>query len=132
MLIGTETHRKIPDRPHGQESTKNTKRDDEPCRTQTLRPPAPRLVQRATALRGLSANPPQRSTRARRKIAERDLIENAGLPLANYGKELRKILCSLAERQDRQNEDLLLRIHDLEYRIEDLECGRYPDDDGGP
>ena len=91
-----------------------------------------RLVQRSTALRGLSANPPQVSTRTRRKIAERDLIKNSNLPMEDYGKDLRKILCSLAERQDRLNEDLLLRIRDLEYRVEDLEYDHHPDYQGGP
>lgn len=124
MISIEEDDRDGPDNKTGQ-TTRNVSNDDKPGKKS-------RLVQRATALRGLSANPPQVSTRTRRKIAERDLIENSGLPMENYGKDLRKILCSLAERQDRLNEDLLLRIKDLEYRVEDLEYDHHPDYQGGP
>jgi hypothetical protein len=82
----------------------------------------PRLVQRATALRALCANPPRVSPRARRKSIEHDLIHDSGLPYESYGKELRRILCTIAERQDRQNDALLLRLGDMEYRIDDLEA----------
>jgi hypothetical protein len=119
-----EDDRDGPDYQAGQ-TNRNVSDDDKPGKKT-------RLVQRATALRGLSANPPQVSTRARRKIAERDLIKNSNLPMEDYGKDLRKILCSMAERQDRLNEDLLLRIRDLEYRVEDLEYDHHPDYQGGP
>jgi hypothetical protein len=81
-----------------------------------------RLVQRTTALRGLSANPPRVSSRARRKSAEHDLLHDSGLPYETYGKELRKILCSIYERQDRLHDTLLLRLDDMEYRVDDLEA----------
>lgn len=35
---------------------------------------------------------------------------------------IRDLICSLMERQDRMNEELLQRIIDLQYRMDDLEA----------
>jgi hypothetical protein len=103
---------------------KNTSTDKENTAVPATKKPQKksRLVERATALRGLTANPPRISTRARQKIAEHDLLHDSGLPYETYPKDLRKILCTIFERQDRLNDALLLRFSDMEYRVEDIEA----------
>lgn len=84
----------------------------------------PRLVERRTGLRGLgigSARPPANAVR---KNTEDDLRErNPEIPYLDFEKVLRDLVCSLMERQDRMNEELLQRIVDLQYRMDDHEAG---------
>jgi hypothetical protein len=43
------------------------------------------------------------------------------VPYLMFEKVLRDLVCSLMERQDRMNEELLRRMIDLQYRVDDLE-----------
>ena len=86
-----------------------------------------RKVQRVTALRGLAANPPQKSWRSRLKTAEHELLHDSGIPYETFEKALRTLVCAFIARQDRASEGLLLRMSDLEYRVDDLESGTCDD-----
>jgi hypothetical protein len=37
---------------------------------------------------------------------------------------IRDLVCSLMERQDRMNEEILQRVIDLQYRMDDIEADR--------
>ncbi|PKL65185.1 MAG: hypothetical protein CVV32_04120 [Methanomicrobiales archaeon HGW-Methanomicrobiales-3] len=67
----------------------------------------------------------------RRKLSERLFIQDSDLPYAELEESLRKMVLAVAERQDRLAEGLLIKLNDIEYRLDDLECGRHPDDAGG-
>lgn len=85
-----------------------------------------RPVQRVTALRCRTVCPAQKSRRARLKTAEHELLHDSDIPYEDFEKALRGIICSLVEREDRAHEALLLRLNDLEYRVDDLENGECP------
>ena len=82
----------------------------------------PRLVQRRTALRGQgigAARPPARTVR---RHTEDDLNErDPEIPYVKAESACRNLVCALMERQDRMNVELLERIVDLQYRMDDLE-----------
>lgn len=84
----------------------------------------PRLVERRSGLRGLgigSVRPPKNAVR---KNTEDDLRErDPDIPYLKFETVLRDLVCSLIERQDRMNEELLQRIIDLQYRMDDHEAG---------
>ena len=79
-------------------------------------------MQRRTALRGQgigAARPPARTTR---KHTEDELNErDPEIPYVKAEAACRDLVCSLMERQDRMNVELLERIVDLQYRVDDLE-----------
>ncbi|MDD4137075.1 MAG: hypothetical protein PHT99_04160 [Methanoregula sp.] len=85
-----------------------------PCKT-------PRLAERVTALRGQAIAQPRLTPKVRRKIAEHELLHDSDIPYEVFEKALRGMVCAQIERQDRANEALLLRINDLQYRMDDLE-----------
>ncbi|MFA6332725.1 MAG: hypothetical protein WCX22_07235 [Methanoregula sp.] len=83
-----------------------------------------RLVERRTGLRGLgigSIRPPKNAVRKNTcdDLRERD----PEIPYLKFEKGLRDLVCSLMERQDRMNEELLQRLIDLQYRMDDHETG---------
>lgn len=81
-----------------------------------------RLVERATALRGLPISAPRRKKSALRKQTEQDLRgRDPEVPCLKTENAIRDLVCSLMERQDRMNEEIFLKINDLGYRLEDLE-----------
>ena len=81
----------------------------------------PRLVERATALRGLSISSAKDSKSIYRKQTERDLrVPYAEVPCIKTEHAIRDLVCSLMERQDRMNETIFLKLNDLEYRVDDL------------
>jgi len=86
----------------------------------------PRLVERATGLRGRSVCTGRISKSTYRKRTERDLhFPDAEVPYIKTEHAIRDLVCSLMERQDRMNETIFLKINDLEYRVDDLElCKR--------
>lgn len=84
-------------------------------------PKAPRPAERVTALRGQAIAPPRLTPAVCRKIAERELLSDSDIPYEEFEKALRGIICSFIERQDRAGEALLLRLNDLQYRMDDLE-----------
>ena len=91
---------------------------------------APRLVERATALRGQSIAHPQEPKSIRRLHTGMDIYEkDAEIPYVKFEAAVRDLVCSLMERQDRMNEEIFHKINDLSYRIEDLEQARQ--EDGG-
>jgi len=79
-------------------------------------------VQRRTALRGQSIGAARPASRTIRKYTEDELRErDPEIPYMKAEAAYRDLVCSLMERQDRMNVDLLERIVDLQYRVEDLE-----------
>jgi hypothetical protein len=92
-----------------------------PKRTRT----APRLVERVTALRGLSIARPQEPKSIRRLRTRMDIYDkDAEIPYVKFEAAARDLVCSLMERQDRMNEEIFSRINDLAYRVEDLDGDR--------
>jgi hypothetical protein len=81
----------------------------------------PKLVERATALRGQAIARPPAAMKPRRKSLEEDLLRDSDIPYDELEMALRRVLCSFVERQDRASEALLLRINDLQYRMDDAE-----------
>jgi hypothetical protein len=93
---------------------------------------APRLVERATALRGLGIGRPPEPKSSRRRRTQTDIFgKDPEIPYVRFEAAARDLVCSLMERQDRMNEEIFYRINDLAYRIGDLEDER-PRDGGGP
>ncbi|MDO8871573.1 MAG: hypothetical protein Q7V05_02440 [Methanoregula sp.] len=85
----------------------------------------PRLVERATALRGLSICSAKDSKSTCRKRTERDLHSPyAEVPYVKTEQAIRALVCSLMERQDRMNEEIFLKLNDLKYRFDDLELSK--------
>ena len=84
--------------------------------------PAPKYVERATALRGLSISRPRTSKSAlrRRSLQEIRSLEPE-IPYQKFESATRDLVCSLMERQDRMNEEIFNKIVDLEYRVKDIE-----------
>ena len=84
---------------------------------------APHLVERRTGLRGqhIGAAPAPKGSMRRQTLAllnERD----PEIPYVKFEAALRNLVCSFMERQDRMNEELLRRMIDLQYRMEDIEA----------
>lgn len=58
-----------------------------------------------------------------RKNTEDDLKEREPeIPYVKTEKAVKDLVCSLMERQDRMNEEILLRVIDLQYRMDDIEA----------
>jgi hypothetical protein len=94
---------------------------------QQLKPtrPAPRLVERVTALRGLSIARPPEPKSIRRRQTQTDICQkDAEVPYVKFQAATRDLFCSLMERQDRMNEEIFCKINDLVYRVEDIEQDR--------
>lgn len=85
----------------------------------------PRLAERRTGLRGLLIGAVPPAAGRVRKNTEGDLRErDPEIPYWKFEAALRDLVCSLMERQDRMNEELLQRIVDLQYRMDDHEAAR--------
>jgi hypothetical protein len=81
----------------------------------------PRLVERATALRGHSIARPKEPTSTTRRQTQLDIYgKDSEIPYVKFEKAARDLVCSLMERQDRMNEEIFLKINDLEYRVDDI------------
>ena len=86
---------------------------------------APRLVERATGLRCRSICSAKDSKSTCRKRTELDLHSPyAEVPYIKTEQAIRALVCSLMERQDRMNEEILLKLNDLKYRFDDLELSK--------
>lgn len=88
-----------------------------------LKKTTPHLAERRTGLRGLriGAAPAPKGPMRRQTLAllyERD----PEIPYVKFEAALRGLVCSFMERQDRMNEELLQRMIDLQYRMEDIEA----------
>lgn len=84
---------------------------------------APRLVERKTALRGQDIAPGRTAAGTIRKNTLCDLREkNPEVPYVKFETALSDLVCSLMERQDRMNEEILRRMIDLQYRMDDIEA----------
>ncbi|WML68250.1 MAG: hypothetical protein METHP_01851 [Methanoregula sp. SKADARSKE-2] len=84
-----------------------------------------RLVERATALRGLSISRPPEAKCVLRRLTTIDIYgKDPEIPYVKFEAAVRDLVCSLMERQDRMNEAIFNRINDIGYRIEDLEEDR--------
>jgi hypothetical protein len=87
--------------------------------------PAPRLAERATALRGQGIGRPPAPKSVRRRRTQEDIYgTDPEIPYVKFEAATRDLICSLMERQDRMNKEIFLRINDLGYRLEALEEGR--------
>jgi hypothetical protein len=87
--------------------------------------PAPRLVERATVLRGQGIGRPPESKSSRRRGTRMDLYcKDPEIPYVKFESAASDLVCSLMERQDRMNKEIFYRINDLAYRLEDLELER--------
>jgi hypothetical protein len=85
----------------------------------------PRLVERATALRGQSIGRPPEPKSVHRRRTQMDIYgKDPEVPYVKFEAAVRDLVCSLMERQDRMNEAIFYKINDLVYRIEDLEEDR--------
>lgn len=78
-------------------------------------------VERVTALRGQAIAKPPAILKKQRRNAEHELLADSDIPYEEFEKALSRVLCSLVERQDRASEALLLRLNDLQYRMDDAE-----------
>jgi hypothetical protein len=86
---------------------------------------APRLVERATALRGQSIASPKKPKSTLRRQTQTDIYgRDAEVPYVKLEAAARALVCSLMERQDRMNEEIFFKLNDLAYRVEDLEENR--------
>jgi hypothetical protein len=86
---------------------------------------APRLVERATALRGQSIARPKEPKSTKRRRTRVDIYsKDPEIPYVKFEAAAKDLICSLMERQDRMNEEIFYRIHDLAYRVEDIEWCR--------
>ena len=82
----------------------------------------PHFVERRTGLRGQGIAPARMSGRTIRKNTEDELHEKVPeIPYVKAEHALRDLVCSIMERQDRMNEEILQRVIDLQYRMDDLE-----------
>jgi hypothetical protein len=89
---------------------------------------APRLVERATALRGLGIGRPPEPKSSHRRRTTRDIYDrDPEIPYVKFETAARDRVCSLTGRQDRMNEEIFYRINDPGYRVGDLERGRQAD-----
>jgi len=80
-------------------------------------------VERKTGLRGQGIAPARMSGRTIRKNTEDELHEKVPeIPYVKAEHAFRDLICSLMEREDRMNEEILLRVIDLQYRMDDLEA----------
>ncbi len=87
--------------------------------------PAPRLTERATALRGQGIGRPPAPKSVVRRQTQGDIFgKDPEIPYVKFEAAARDLVCSLMERQDRMNEEIFYRINDLGYRLEDLEEDR--------
>lgn len=92
---------------------------------------APRLVERATALRGQGiGRPPEPKCSSRRRTKMDIYGKDPEIPYVKFEAAACDLVCSLMERQDRMNEEIFYRINDLAYRIEDLEQEQSSDGGG--
>jgi hypothetical protein len=115
----------------GEQETGKNSPDTMATRTEGRTRTAPRLVERATALRGQRIARPQEPKSIRRLHTRMDIYEkDAEIPYVKFEAAARDLVCSLMERQDRMNEEIFSRINDLSYRIEDLERDRQGDKGG--
>ena len=94
--------------------------------------PAPRSVERATALRGQGIGRPPAPKSAVRRQTQGDIFgKDPEIPYVKFEAAARDLVCSLMERQDRMNEEIFYRINDLAYRLDDLEEDRQENGGGG-
>ena len=109
----------------GEQGTRQNSTDPGDARTAKRTRTAPRLVERATALRGQSIARPQEPKSIRRLHTRMDIYEkDAEIPYVKFEAAARDLVCSLMERQDRMNEEIFYKINDLAYRVDDIEEGR--------
>jgi hypothetical protein len=86
-------------------------------------PPAPRLVERKTELRGLGIVPSRGKKSTLRRKTEQDLKDpDPEVPYIRFEAAARALICALMERQDRMNEELFVKLNDLGYWQDDLEA----------
>jgi hypothetical protein len=80
------------------------------------------LIERATALRGLSIGRPRTPKSTLRRRSLQDIrSRDPEVPYQLFEGAARDLVCSLMERQDRMNEEIFNKLVDLEYRINDIE-----------
>jgi hypothetical protein len=109
----------------GEQGTGQNSTDPGNARTAKRTKTSPPLVERVTALRGQSIARPQEPKSTRRRQTQVDIYDkDAEIPYVKFEAAVRDIVCSLMERQDRMNEEILCRIIDLAYRVEDLDQDR--------
>jgi len=80
-------------------------------------------VERRTGLRNLhiGAAPIPPGTIRRQTISQLN-ERDPEIPYVKFEAAVRDLVCSLMERQDRMNEELLRRMIDLQYRMDDIEA----------
>ncbi len=84
----------------------------------------PKLVERVTALRGQAIARPRVRLKKRRGLdADQAFLKESEIPYGVMESALARVFSSLVDRQDRTAEGLLLRLNDLQYRVDDLEAG---------
>jgi hypothetical protein len=80
------------------------------------------LIERATALRGQSIAHTKSPHSMKRRQTQHDIYgKDPEIPYVKFEKTTRDLICSLLERQERMNEEIFLKINDLEYRVNDFE-----------
>jgi len=92
--------------------------------------PAQRPVERVTALRGHEFPAPRMTKKVRKKLYDRLFLQDSDLPYAELEEALGRMFLSVVERQDRLGEGLLIRLNAIEYRLDELEHERDPDEGG--
>ncbi|MDP2796323.1 MAG: hypothetical protein Q8N94_02275 [Methanoregula sp.] len=115
----------------GEPGTGKTTTDSVGIRKKTRKTIAPRLVDRATALRGQSiARPQEPKSTSRRRTQLVIYGKDPEIPYVKFEAVARDLVCSIMERQDRMNEEIFSKINDLAYLVEDLQQNRTNDGDG--
>jgi hypothetical protein len=115
----------------GEEETGKNTTDSVGIRKKTRTTNAPRLVERATALRGQSIARAQEPKSTHRRRTQLDIYDkDAEIPYVKFEEAARDLVCSLMERQNRMNEVFFSKLSDLCYRVDDLEQDRTSDRGG--
>jgi hypothetical protein len=87
--------------------------------------------EQVTYLRGQKISRPRIPKSTRRRWTRFDLFEkDARIPDVKFEVIARDLVCSIMERQDRMNEEILSKINDLAHHVEDLEQDRIRDGGG--
>lgn len=88
----------------------------------------PRLTERSSALHAEEFPAPRMNNTIRKKLAERLFLTESDLPYTELEEASRKIFRAIVERQDRLAESLLLKLNDIEYRLDTLEQAIHPEE----
>ncbi|MDP3397210.1 MAG: hypothetical protein Q8S57_11185 [Methanoregula sp.] len=131
IFANNEENKKPGPNGYGEQGRGKKTTDSVELRKKTRTTTAPRLVERATALRGQSNGRPQEPKSTYRRRTKLDIYDkDPEIPYVKFESAALDLVCSLMERQDRMNEEIFLKLNDLVYQVEDLQQERTSDRSG--